>query len=72
MIAEAIQKILDIGKAEIFTIGGRTYSEADLNEVLPAQERQPVALPVPKPLNVTTLTGFSDLVKQNVENFDKS
>lgn len=71
MIAEAIDRILKLAPPVTFEIGGKTFSNRELIEVREAQERQPITLPVPTALKVTTLAGFSDLVQQKVEKFEE-
>jgi hypothetical protein len=41
-----------------------------VHEVRPAQPRQPIALPIPTAIKVTTLAGFAELVRQRIEKFE--
>lgn len=70
MIAEALQWIRDNSKPMTLTVGDKTFADREFYEVRPALQRQPVELPVPTQLNVTTLKGFSDLVAQRIDKFN--
>lgn len=54
--ADAIEKLLDISRAEIVTVGDRPYSSKKLYEVLD---------PTPAPLKISTLTGLADYLNSN-------
>jgi hypothetical protein len=72
MIKEAIDRVLEIASPTTFQINGKTYSSKRLYQVYdsPQQPEQPVKLPVPEPMRVTTLNGLADLIQQNIEKFD--
>jgi len=58
MIKAAIDRILDLGKPEIFDLASRMYS---------SREIKPLYEPQPKPLQVSSLTSFIEYV---ISNFD--
>jgi hypothetical protein len=75
MIKEAIDRILDLAAPTKIEVGGKTYADKHMylvREPLPLQPNQPVALPVPTFMKVTTLAGFADLVQQKLEKFEVS
>lgn len=53
MLAEFVEKIIDIAKNEIVTIGNRTFATKHL---------EPIYAPRPEPLKLSTLDGLVDLV----------
>lgn len=58
MIREAIDKIIEISKAEQFEIDGRKYTGKGII---------PVKMPMPKELTVHTLSGIVDYLKNNID-----
>jgi hypothetical protein len=76
--ATFVKSITDLAQVETFVVDGKTYSTEPLYLVReplplqPPQPQQPVALPIPSHIAVTTLTGFAELVRQRVEKFDTS
>lgn len=61
MIKEAINRILELSGPKIINVAGRDYSDGHL-ALVPD--------PLPKALEVETLTGFIDYLKANVDTLD--
>jgi hypothetical protein len=73
--ASFVQKITDLAEVQTFVVTddqgvNRTYTTSAVHEVRPAQPRQPIALPIPTAIKVTTLAGFAELVRQRIEKFN--
>lgn len=60
MLREAIDRIVNLAAANTLLIGDRTYTDRAIH---------PCPDPIPGPVEVTTLTGFVDLVKAKIEVF---
>jgi hypothetical protein len=65
MIKEAIEKILGLAKPEIIELDGKKYCKDNLKHITNPDYR-------PDNLDIHTLTGIVDYVKQNIENIDTS
>jgi hypothetical protein len=58
LIKEALQYIVDLAKAEIIELHGQKYSTKQLTRVME---------PAPAAINITTLSGLVDYIKNDVE-----
>lgn len=63
MLAEFVQKIVDLKKTETFEINGQTYSDRDLTRIPPHVDR-------PRSIEVNSLDSICKLIKKEIVKFD--
>lgn len=62
MLAEFVQKIVDLKKTETFEINGQTYADRDLERIPPHVDR-------PQRIEVNSLNSICKLIKKEIEKF---
>lgn len=65
MLAEMIQKIVDLKQTQIFEINGQTYSDRDLECIPPHVDH-------PTPINVNSLDSICAMVRRESKNVDRT